>query len=350
MRTVYIVGTVPLESTEAVLRALGSTVGAALRWVPDGETGERLDWLPWLDRIFATHEAFEQTDDTYRRTPVELSKAATQKRYRLKAGASVDHLDFHNLPHAQIAIDSYRIFSKLKAEGVLPEACRLQVDFAGIVSVMRRFVVVDEQAAIGPVYEKGLAREIHRMLEVIPKEELAIQWDVASAVFQHLEENTPTIYGRNREEMLESFSSWHAKLGELVPQGVDLMYHLCYGDQGHRHSVEPSTAALLVEFSNRLIARIHRPVELIHMPVPRNRFDDAYYEPLENLKVQPGTALALGLVHLTGGIEGTRRRMAVADKYMKDYAVGTECGFGRRPKETIQPLLELHAQAAGLRG
>ena len=345
MRTVYVVGTVPLADTEAVMRALGASVGPALRWVPDGETGERLAWLPWLDRIFATHPSFEQTEETYRRTPGETSKTATQKRYRLKAGIAAQALDFHNLPHAQFAIDSYRVFSRLKAEGALPKACKLQVDFAGIVSVMRRFVVAEQQAAIGPRYEQGLAREIQRMLEVIPTAELAIQWDVASAVFQHLEENTPTIYGKDREAMLESFSDWHARLGDLVPAGVDLLYHLCYGDQGHRHSVEPATTAILVAFSNRLTAKIHRSIELIHLPVPRNRFDDAYYEPLKELKLQPGTKLALGLVHLTDGIEGTRRRMGVADQFAKDYAIGTECGFGRREPATIAPLLQVHARS-----
>ena len=166
--------------------------------------------------------------------------------------------------------------------------------------------------------------EVDRMLKVIPKEELAIQWDVASAVFQHLEENTPSPYGRNREEMMEAFSTWHAKLGEDIPAGVDMLYHLCYGDQGHRHSVEPSTAAALVEFSNRLAAKITRPIALIHMPVPRNRFDDAYFAPLADLKLQPHTKLALGLVHLRDGADGSKRRMAVADKYAKDYAIGTE--------------------------
>jgi hypothetical protein len=147
---------------------------------------------------------------------------------------------------------------------------------------------------------------------------------------------------------MDSFSTWHAKLGDDVPAGVDLMYHLCYGDQGHRHSVEPSTAALLVEFSNKLTAKIKRPIALIHMPVPKSRFDDAYYEPLKNLKLQAQTVLALGLVHLTDGVEGTKRRMAVADKYAKDYAIGTECGFGRRAPETIKPLLDVHARAAGV--
>ena len=136
---------------------------------------------------------------------------------------------------------------------------------------------------------------------------------------------------------------------ELVPEGVDLLYHLCYGDQGHRHSVEPATTAILVAFSNRLTAKIHRPIELIHLPVPRNRFDDAYYAPLKDLKLQPGTTLALGLVHFTDGIEGTRRRMGVADRFVREYAIGTECGFGRRDPATIAPLLEVHAQAAGLR-
>ena len=349
MRTVYLVGTVPLASTEEVLRTVGSAVGPALRWVPDGETGERLAWLPWLDCIFASHASFEQTGQVYQRTPGETSPTAVQMRYRLKAGQSADSLVFHNLPHADFAIESYAVFAKLKKEGVLPQGCKLQVDFAGIVSVMRRFVVPEEQQAVGLAYENGLKCEIDKMLKVIPKEELAIQWDVASAVFQHLEENTPTVYGRTREEMMEAFSTWHAKLGEDVPEGVDLMYHLCYGDQGHRHSVEPSTAALLVEFSNRLTAKIKRPIALIHMPVPRNRFDDAYYAPLRELKLQPQTTLALGLVHLTDGVEGTKRRMAVADRYAKDYAIGTECGFGRRSPETIAPLMEVHARAAGLR-
>ena len=92
MRTVYVVGTVPLADTEAVMRALAASVGPALRWVPDGETGERLAWLPWLDRIFATHPSFEQTEETYRRTPGETSKTATQKRYRLKAGIAAQAL------------------------------------------------------------------------------------------------------------------------------------------------------------------------------------------------------------------------------------------------------------------
>ena len=67
------------------------------------------------------------------------------------------------------------------------------------------------------------------------------------------------------------------------------------------------------------------------------------------MKLRPETTLALGLVHYTGGLEGTRQRIAVAQKYVKDFMIGTECGFGRRDPATIPRLLEIHAQAAGLR-
>jgi hypothetical protein len=84
------------------------------------------------------------------------------------------------------------------------------------------------------------------------------------------------------------------------------------------------------------------------MPLPRDRSDDAYFAPLKKLQLRPETTLALGLVHHTDGLEGTARRMATARKYAPDFAIGTECGFGRRKPETIPELLRIHAEAAKL--
>jgi methionine synthase II (cobalamin-independent) len=135
-------------------------------------------------------------------------------------------------------------------------------------------------------------------------------------------------------------------MGMGVPEDVHLFFHLCYGDASHKHSVEPASAALLVEFANRISAEIGRTIELIHMPVPRERIDDGYFEPLRGLKLRPETKLALGLVHYTDGVEGTRKRIAVARKFAPDFAFATECGFGRRPPETTSRLLEIHAEVA----
>ena len=53
-------------------------------------------------------------------------------------------------------------------------------------------------------------------------------------------------------------------------------------------------------------------------------------------------------MHYTDGVEGTRKRMAVADRYVKDYLIATECGPGRRPPETIPALLDIHREAGNL--
>ena len=343
-REVYFVGSVPFyaDSSE-VFSAISKAVGPALRWLPDGETGPRRAWLPWLEPIFSEHGQFEPTEKHYRR----IYETKGNPQYRVKPGIAPQDVRFHNLPFARIAIDSYRDFASLKQAGIIPPRVRFQVCLAGVNSVIRRFVVEEQRQEIARKYEEGVFAEIDKMSIAIPNDELAIQWDVASAVFQYIEAGTPSAHGNTREEMLETFSGWHARLGDAVPEGVDLLYHLCYGDHNHRHSVEPQSSRWLVEFANRLSAKIERPIQAIHMPVPRNRDDDAYFEPLSDLKLQPGTRLVLGLVHYTDGVEGTRRRIRAAEKYARDFMIATECGLGRREPNTIPRLLEIHAEVAG---
>jgi hypothetical protein len=99
----------------------------------------------------------------------------------------------------------------------------------------------------------------------------------------------------------------------------------------------------MVEVHNRLAGRLSRTIGYLHMPVPVERNDDAYFAPLADLQLAPGAKLFLGLVHDTDGAAGTRKRMAVAEKYARDFGIATECGFGRRPPDTIPNLLRVHA-------
>jgi hypothetical protein len=148
--------------------------------------------------------------------------------------------------------------------------------------------------------------------------------------------------------MQERFSAILIDLGNRVPAGIELLYHLCYGDSNHRHVVEPKDMSDMVDFTNRVLTRIKRPVNLVHMPVPRDRADEAYFAPLKDLHLPPETELCLGLVHYTDGVEGTRRRLATASKYVPTFSIGTECGFGRRKPETIPELLRIHAAVADM--
>ena len=82
------------------------------------------------------------------------------------------------------------------------------------------------------------------------------------------------------------------------------------------------------------------------MPVPRDRYDDAYFAALRDLKLDPKTELYLGLIHYTDGIGGAKARLAAARKVVCDFGVATECGFGRRDPKTVDALLALHRAVA----
>ena len=209
------------------------------------------------------------------------------------------------------------------------------------------FLQDDLHQPLDAVYNAALKREIDKIAAALPHDQIAIQFDVASAVFARLQRNEPNAYGRDRAEMLARFSAILADLAEHVPADIELLFHFCYGDSNHKHVVEPRDMADMVDMANRLSADIARPIQLIHMPVPRDRTDDEYFAPLARLKLRPETELCLGLVHYTDGIAGTRQRLAAAERHVDKFSIATECGFGRRAPATIPDLLKIHAEAAG---
>ena len=341
---VYLVGSVPMANAEAVFSAVGGALGARIKQIPDGETGERLDWITWLEVVFANSPALEQSDELFR---VHATGTA-RKRYRLKPGKTIADISFDNLFYADKAKESYAIFKRLRDAGKIAPDTRFQVDLVPAHSVLWLFLAEDLQAPVDPIYNDALEREIDKLAAAIPHQDLSIQFDVASAVFARLQRGETGVYGDDKAAMQEKFADILAGLANRVPADIPVMFHFCYGDSNHRHVVEPTDMGDMVDMTTRLNAKVQRPIDLIHMPVPRDRSDDAYFAPLKKLKLRPETIFALGLVHHTDGLEGTAQRMATARKYATNFAIGTECGFGRRKPETIPELLRIHAEAAKL--
>ncbi len=341
-RDVYLVGSVPMASAGEVFEKVSAALGTRIKRLPDGETGERGDWISWLEPVFSENPSFQKSGEFFR---VHASGTG-RERYTLKPGIKPQDVRFDNLFYADIAKDSYAEFKRLKNAGKIPAGTKFQVDLVPAHSVIWLFLVDSLHAPIDPIYNDALKREIDKIAAAIPHDELAIQFDVASAVFARLERNEASSYGRTKAEMQETFGNILVELGNRVPGDIDLLYHLCYGDSGHKHVVEPTDMNDMVEFTNRLARQIKRPVQLVHMPVPRNRSDDAYFDPLKRLKLPPETELCLGLVHHTDGVEGTKRRLETAKRYASLFSIATECGFGRRDPATIPELLRIHATVA----
>ena len=52
-RGVHIVGSMPLAGAREVFETLSAALGRRITRFPDGETGERGDWITWLEPVFA---------------------------------------------------------------------------------------------------------------------------------------------------------------------------------------------------------------------------------------------------------------------------------------------------------
>jgi hypothetical protein len=343
MRTVHLVGSVPLANARAVFTDVSAALGPFLKRIPDGETGKRSDWITWLEPVFADNPALEKSDELFR---VHATGTA-RIRYRLSPGKSVRDVSFGNLFYADIAKQSYAEFAELRSRGIVPQHCRFQIDLVPAHSVIWLFLQDDLHQPLDPVYNEALKREIDKIAQSLPHDQIAIQFDVASAVFARLQRNEANAYGANREEMLATFSRILSDLAARVPPDIELLFHFCYGDSNHKHVVEPRDMGDMVDMANRLSADIERPIHLIHMPVPRDRSDDAYFASLSRLRLRPQTELCLGLVHYTDGVAGTRKRLATAERHVAAFSIATECGFGRRDPKTIPELLRIHAESAG---
>jgi hypothetical protein len=103
----------------------------------------------------------------------------------------------------------------------------------------------------------------------------------------------------------------------------------------------------MVELANLITRSVSRPITWLHMPVPIGRSDDAFYAPLENLRLNPETELYLGLVHAEDGVDGTRRRIETAKKYAPAFGIASECGIsrGRDPNLALE-FIKTYAGAA----
>ena len=107
---VHLVGSVPLGNAREVFATVSAALGHRLKRIPDGETGERADWITWLEPVFADNPALEKSDELFR-----IHATGTARiRYRLKPGKTARDVSFGNLFYADIAQQSFAEFAALK--------------------------------------------------------------------------------------------------------------------------------------------------------------------------------------------------------------------------------------------
>jgi hypothetical protein len=341
-----IVGSVPLEGPEEVFRACGEALSPYLTGYPDGETGERKYWTFSLAQlVYSQHPDLVAVNAPDAGEVVQPSRSASAEEwnrswwtFRLRDG--VDTLTFDGLHYARAAVESYEIFVRLREEGILPSGSRFQVSLPATGSaVMGFFARADEWPVIYDAYRRAIRAEVARIVERVPREDLVVQWDIASEVRDLLAGDRPLLPWSPQTSLEEK---WQRHLGDMdelsyeIPDEVGLGYHFCFGTWGGWPKSRSDDISIHVRLANEAVRRAGRRVDYVHMPVMPDAADD-FFPPLEGLEIG-GTKPFLGIV-LNDGMEEFERRATAAGRHLSDFGIASYCGWGREAPEDVPALL-----------
>lgn len=343
--SVHFNGGVNLSDAETVMREIAARVPSGVRRIPDGETGDRQQW------IFFQLEKFWETEGLEAAGTVDLPYEGYEAmpKVRVAEGADPEAIAWPNLGYADAYLESYGTFRKLQDARVIPSDVRFQVEYPTPMASVDAWIVDEDQDRVDGPYERALFADLGRLLASVPHDRIAVQWDVA-VEFQFLDDGGADVPRHGVEHIVERL----ARCVDQVPSDVPVGLHLCYGDYQHRHFKEPESLDAQVGLANRVVARASRPVSWFAFTVPQYQRDPSYFEPLSSLQVPPETELYFALVPYHPEEQGpgtTAAQVDLVDEHLaaqqgggREWGICTECGMARADREEIPDLLDLHRE------
>ena len=342
---VLMVGSVPGASADDVFTRLAAALPGRLPAIPDGETGDRWNYIGWQLQRF----------------PREARRAELGGTQLVDSGLSNFTIsDIQPTGYDEMALASYADLTRLRQQGTIPSNIPFQICLPSPYSVLVGHLKPEMAVTIEPLYEQRFAEALDNIVAKIPHHDMIIQWDLCF-------EMTAIEFDRGRltearhqayfaEPVLTGLVNRIKRLSERIPKDVKLAFHLCYGDLKHKHFIEPEDTSRLVEIANALLAHeiIGTRTAWIHLPVPKDRTDPGYFSSISGLELNrhsrvSGAAtpyLYLGLVHANDEAGTWERIETAAANIPFPFGVATECGLGRTPPEDIDSILQICRDAS----
>jgi hypothetical protein len=352
---VLLVGSLPFDTPEEAFRAAAEGLRGHIGWLPDGEVQERVNWVGMLPLVVFSQnpdlvetlapptQELEQPDRDEERPPTEDLEGIWS--WQIKPGHTVR---FDDLRYGSFATESYDVFCRLRDNGVIPDGLRFQVCLPAPHSAIDGFFDDNSQwPELYAAYLEGIRREIDRVLDAVPADDLVIQWDVAWEFVDMAmgERNFFRFWPKlTAEEKFQRHAEQLDGMWQGIPDETLLGFHWCYGTWGGWPMTAMPDLELCVRMSNEAKRRVGRRLDYLHMPVVRNP-EEAFFAPLDDLDVGD-TKIYLGLVHHTDGLEDFRRRRDLARRHLPEFGIGSVCGYGRVEPELLPEILRIHAEDA----
>jgi hypothetical protein len=337
-RSVHLVGTIPAESAKDAFGwatwILGDTIGPTM---PDGETGNRSDWVNRLVEGLRAHPDLELAREgswsSYTDTPA----------FRVKKGR---HLRWVDLDYFAEFERSWPVYQEM----VEASGRRFQVGIPGhldLAAVAFGFKLPVALRNLGP-FRDATIREI------------AAIWARGSSrvVFQHevpIELIMLTkLPGPARPAAAHRFAREVLRLVEAAPGGSRHGLHLCLGDLNNESLGTPADAGPLVTFANAIMAEwpAGRVLEYLHVPLAHGSappsMEPDYYAPLAGLWIPESVRFIGGFIHEAAAIADlVKIRDQIEHNLGRRIDVAASCGLGRRDRKAARKNLDI-AKAVAL--
>jgi hypothetical protein len=323
-RQVLLIGSMPIRPVAKVFTTVAEHLGTLAPRIPDGEM---MGWLRGVWQSHAQNPALQQ---------VAIAKlngraASGVPIYRLKPGLSASKLKLGPYGYAKNAAASYAEFKRLRDEGKIPADTRLQVTMAGPGTTC--FGIQVEAETLLPIAATALWTEIQDILTIIPADDLTIHIDIAMEAEKEEYLRRPEAFDMPIQAAFywthEQMADCVASLVNKIPADVEFGFHIC--SIWHHWPDSGQDNAVLVDTANVLSQRIRRPIAYIHIPLIPEHDSPKDFAPFKQLKLHPETKLILGLVNLADGLEGAKRRVALAEAVVSDFGIAMFCGLGHIP-------------------
>jgi len=332
-RRLHVIGSYPADTAEQAMREMLRRAGRHLAYLPDGETGERREWIAHIIRSLRGHPDLELRQDGSWSTYADPLTFRVRRGHRL-TGASLD------FGHVAAYAQARPVFERLRSEFGRP-GLAFQVGIPGDLD-MAMFAL----GRTGPfTHRQPFTDAAVREIEDIHRragDEVLFQLEVpAEQVFVAM---APWPL---RAAVARWTGGGIAELARRAPAGARFGVHLCLGDLAHEALTRIADAGPLVALANAIARRwpAGRSLEFLHLPLAAGddqpSLDRAFHAPLRGLRLPPHTRIVAGLLHEARTAEEHRQVLAtVEDAVGAPVDVAASCGLGRRNRLAAEHTLE----------
>ena len=331
-RHAHLVGSLPgATAREAMSRAL-DLLGPHLTSLPDGETGERRNWILSVIEGLRDHPDLELAKDgdwsDYDRVP----RLKVRRSHRLYGAA----LDFG---HVSVVRESLADFRELTET-----AGRTDLDFQQGVPGDLDLAVFTLGPPAGARHRRAFTEatiaEVRDVADLTGERAL-FQLEVPFELAVTAKAPAPV-----RRALVRGLARGITGVAAGAAPGTRFAVHLCMGDMNNRPIDRMTDADPVVQLTNALVRAWpdDRPLELVHAPfaagdVPAPT-DPDFYAPLAELDLPPTVRFAAGIAHESQGLDDQRGiRDRVEWLLGRPVDVAAACGLGRRTDEAATEVM-----------